>query len=402
MTTVHIIGGGLAGLSAAIRAMARGWTVRLYEASRQAGGRCRSFEDATLGRVIDNGSHLILGANRAIFNYLDLLGARDRLVPMANPRFPFLDVTSGESWSLHLPWGLGPRDMITAARLMMATRDAKLGRYIAQSRPSWRRFWEPLAVAALNTEAEEGSARLIGRVLRLSLLKGGEASRPYFARASLGDVLVKPALARLDSAVIFGARLRSMAFEGERVSCLHFGDGEVAIDFDDLVVLAVPSWDAGEQVPGLTVPTGTRPIVNAHFVIGEQVRLAGGAPFLGLVGGVAQWLFLRDGVVSATISAAGPLADEPAERVAELVWADIRKAVGVPALEIPPYRIIKEKRATIVQTPESDSLRPPSRTRWRNLALAGDWTQTGLPATIESAVQSGENAVQSLAHTLKS
>jgi squalene-associated FAD-dependent desaturase len=401
MNTVHIIGGGLAGLSAAVHAQARGWTVRLYEAAGQAGGRCRSFEDATLGRVIDNGSHLILGANSAIFDYLGLTGARDRLVPMEDPRFPFLDVETGERWALRLPWGIGPRDGLTAIRLMIASPGARLGDYVDAKRPSWCRFWEPLAVATLNTEAAEGSARLIGRVLALALLKGREASRPYFARTSLGDVLVAPALARLDGAVTFGARLKSFTFEGERVRRLIFGDGEIALAPDDAVVLAVPSWDAGEMVPGLTVPGETRPIVNAHFVVGEGATLAGGAPFLGVVGGIAQWLFLRDGIVSATVSAAGPLADEPAEVVAEKIWRDIRYAIGAPE-PLPPYRVIKEKRATIAQTPQSDSLRPGPATRWRNLALAGDWTATGLPATIESAVRSGEKAVTALQASLKS
>jgi hypothetical protein len=293
-------------------------------------------------------------------------------------------------------------DMMTALRLMVASPDSTLGRYVPPTRRSWRRFWEPLAVAVLNTEAEEGSARLLGRVLARSLLKGGEASRPYFARESLGDVLVKPALARLGDTVTFGARLRTMEFVGERVGRLQFGDGDVAVGDDDFVVLAVPSWDAGELVPGLTIPRETRPIVNAHFVVEGSVSLDGGAPFLGLIGGVAQWVFLRDGIVSATVSTAATLVDEPAERVAELIWRDIRRAIGKPSAPIPAYRVIKEKRATIAQTPEGDSLRPVARTRWRNLTLAGDWTQTSLPATIESAVQSGEIAIRSLLSTGKS
>lgn len=402
MRTVHIIGGGLAGLSAAVHARAAGWTVRLYEAARQAGGRCRSFEDATLGRVIDNGSHLILGANRAIFDYLRLTGAEGRLQPMEDPRFPFIDVESGERWTLRLPWGIGPRDGMVAMRLMMAPASATLGQYVDATRPSWRRFWEPLAVATLNTEAAAGSARLLGRVLALALLKGREASRPYFARANLSDVLVMPAVAQLGAAVTFGARLKSLEFAGERVRRLIFGDGEVTLGPDDVVVLALPSWDAGEMVPGLIVPQETRPIVNAHFVVGEGVALAGGAPFLGVIGGTAQWLFLREGIVSATVSAAGSLVDEPAEVIAAKIWRDICHAIGAPATASPPFRIIKEKRATIAQTPESDSLRPGAPTRWRNLVLAGDWTATGLPATIESAVRSGEKAVAALQATSKS
>ena len=115
-------------------------------------------------------------------------------------------------------------------------------------------------------------------------------------------------------------------------------------------------------------------------------------PFLGLVGGAAQWLFLRGDVVSLTVSAAAELAERPSEEIAERFWADTAVALDLGPDERPPIRIVKERRATFAQTPEALRRRAPARTKWRNLVLAGDWTDTGFPATIESAVRSGRAA----------
>jgi squalene-associated FAD-dependent desaturase len=409
---VHIVGAGLAGLAAAVRCSELGLRVRLSEAAPQAGGRCRSFEDATLGRVIDNGSHLILGGNTAIFAHLDSIGARDRLEPLDAARFPFLDLASGRRWtvrpgSARLPlWLLMPSRRVPGARvsdywamrrLIDAPRAARLVDYIDGASPMFERFWRPLSVAVLNTEPEEASARLIGRVLAETVLAGGRASLPYFARVSLSDALIAPALRLLDRAgaeVHFARRLRAFEMHGERVVRLRFVEDSSEVGAKEAVILAAPSWEAAELVPGLATPGATRPIVNGHFRVDARFTLAGNAPFLGLVGGLAQWLFRRGDVISATVSAADELVDEPAERIAELLWRDIKQAIGRVDLVQPPVRIIKERRATIAQTPEQDALRPGAVTRWRNLLLAGDWTDTGLPATIEGAVRSGRNAAE--------
>jgi hypothetical protein len=115
-------------------------------------------------------------------------------------------------------------------------------------------------------------------------------------------------------------------------------------------------------------------------------------PLLGLIGGTAEWLFLRAELVSITVSAADALADEPAERIAERLWADAARALDLPVAPLPPARIVKERRATFAQTPAAAARRPAAATGWRNLLLAGDWTATGLPATIEGAVRSGHHA----------
>jgi hydroxysqualene dehydroxylase len=184
------------------------------------------------------------------------------------------------------------------------------------------------------------------------------------------------------------------------VSALDFGERRIDLAAGDSVVLALPPAVAGDLLPGLEVPRDSRPIVNAHLRLPEGVRPAwipaAELPILGLVGGAADWLFLRDDVVSLTVSAAEALAERPSEEIAGLMWRDTARALGLDPSAEPLVRIIKEKRATLAQTPAALRLRPGPRTRWANLALAGDWTDTGYPATIESAVRSGSAAATAL------
>jgi squalene-associated FAD-dependent desaturase len=419
MPRVHVVGAGLAGLACAVALVRVGRRVVLYEAAAQAGGRCRSFFDAKLGCAIDNGNHLLLSANHAALAYLEEIGARDTLVGPARAAFPFVDLATGARWTVApsrgaIPWWIfsktrripGTRlsSYLKGFRLAVAGPEATVADCLDPADPLWARFWEPLTVAALNTRPEEASARLLWLVLKESFAKGEAACRPLVAREGLGPSLVEPALALIEGSggeIRFNARLRALELEEGRLGGLDFGAGTVALGEGDWAVLALPPAAAGDLVPGLKAPRAARPIVNAHIRLPDPARLPsvlpGDLPFLGLVGGTADWLFLRGGIASLTVSAAEALAEEPSEAIAAKMWRDTAAALGLdPALE-PPVRVIKEKRATFAQTPAALAHRAPAETRWANLLLAGDWTDTGYPATIESAVRSGRRAASLIA-----
>jgi hypothetical protein len=158
----------------------------------------------------------------------------------------------------------------------------------------------------------------------------------------------------------------------------------------------VPPAAAGALLPGLTVPDDYRPIVNVHFRCAEPLPMPGGLPLLGLVGGTAQWLFRRGAIASVTISAAEGFVEMPPQSLIGRVWSDIARALDLGETPAPPARILTEKRATIAQTPAQVARRPGARTALANLVLAGDWTDTGLPATIEGAVRSGAIAAAAI------
>ena len=414
MSTVHIIGAGLAGLSAAVELAGHGRTVVVHEAAGQAGGRCRSFHDDAMGCEIDNGNHLMLSGNESAMAYLEKVGARDTLLCPDGARFPFVDLATGQRWIVdvsdgRIPWWIftpgrrvadtRPAEYLAALRMAAAGPERAVADCFDTARPIYRRFWEPLAVAILNTAAEEASARLLWRVFAETLARGAAASRPCIARDGLSHSLVEPALHYLEGhrvQIRFGRRLRRLDLQSGRAASLDLTDGTTPLGAEDWVVLAVPPAVAAELLPGLSAPLDTRPIVNGHFRLPHSPKLLDDLPFLGVIGGDAQWLFCRGRLVSVTVSAATALVDEPAEAIARRLWSDIVRALELGDAPLPPHRIVKEKRATFAQTPAALALRPGPRTAYRNVLLAGDWTNTGLPATIEGAIRSGTRAAREI------
>jgi squalene-associated FAD-dependent desaturase len=412
----HIVGAGLAGLACAIRLAQAGRRVVLYEAARMAGGRCRSYYDPTLDLVIDNGNHLLLSGNTAAHDYAGRIGALDKLAGPKECAFDFMDLRDGARWRLRpngsrIPWwvffadrrapGTGPADYLDAAKLLFARPGATIGETMRCAGPVYEKLWRPVMLSALNTEPEEASATLAGAVLRETLAAGGDACRPRIAIDGLGPAFVEPALQKLADAGVaprFGARLRAFGFGAGRIISLRFGDSEITVASDDAVVLATPAWAAQELLPDLDAPNDHRAILNVHF----RVAPPPGQPLLlGLIGGLSEWLFAFENRLSVTISGADRLMDEPRETLAAHIWAEVARAAGfdrnaAPGLasDPPPWQIVKEKRATFAATPAQDARRPGASTAWANLFLAGDWTATGLPATIEGAIRSGYRAAE--------
>ncbi len=414
MGTVHIIGAGLAGLSTAVRLAAAGRTVRLYDAAGHAGGRCRSFEDKALGTLIDNGNHLIMSGNQSALSYLELIGARKTMIAPPRAVFPFVDLGTGARWSLRpnpgvIPWWLfDPKrrvpdtalsDYVGGIRVALASKDRTVADVLDTSGTLYTRFWEPLVLAALNTTADDGAACLLWAVLRETFLKGEAACRPLIARDGLGPSFVDPALAYLKARGIepqFARRLNGFDITDNRIAGLQFHDGPEPVTPDDRVVLALPSIRAGQVLPDLDPPGDGGTIVNAHYRLAKPVDGYDDIPFLGLIDSPVHWIFVRGDVVSLTISAAGALADEPAELLSPKLWIDTAKALDLGDTRYEVARIIKEKRATFDESPAGIAKRKGPRGPLANLLLAGDWTDTGLPATIEGAIRSGERAARIL------
>jgi len=414
MTTVHIVGAGVAGLACAIALTQRGIPVILHEGAGHAGGRCRSFHDDTLGCVIDNGNHLLLSGNSAVDRYLTTVDAVETLSGPDRAKFDFYDLETQDRWTLQpnsgpLPFwllrsdrrvpGTGFCDYARAIRLAHARPETTVARFFGTDGQAFRRFWDPLAVAVLNTPSATAAAAPLWPVLRETFGRGEAACRPRIARTGLSDSFVDPALrylAQHGADVRFGHLLRGIDRERGRVTALDFADGHLSVAEGDCIVLAIPHHRAGPLLPELTVPPGSHAIVNAHFRLSSAIGDADSPRLLGLVGGTAQWLFVRGDLVSVTVSAADSLADAPAPAIAALLWKDVAQALERRTGELPPYRIVKERRATFSQTPEGFARRPGTRTPWHNLLLAGDWTATGLPATIEGAIRSGFAAAMAI------
>jgi squalene-associated FAD-dependent desaturase len=368
---------------------------------------------------LDNGNHLLLSGNTSAFAFVDEIGARDRFTGPRNPLFPFMDLKTGRKWNLRPNRGRIPWWVLFAGRRVPRTTASEypkirqLGRewddtVMAEAMRHSSLYWlllEPLSVAALNTRPHEALACLFGSVLRETLLKGGNACLPRVPKEGLSEALIDPAIATLrerGAEILFNRRITRLVVEHDRVTALGTHDGQIALAAEDVVVLATPPWVTGELMPDITVPNAFESILNVHFKITVQADPdVSAAGFIGLVNSTAEWLFVRPDRISVTVSAANKLIDQPAADLAGQIWRDVVKAldlVGAQA-DLPPFRVVKERRATIVANLVQEERRPGAETRIENLVLAGDWTDTRLPGTIEGAVRSGVTAAELILHS---
>ncbi len=419
MPKAHIIGAGLAGLAAAVRLCKDGFEVALYESAGQAGGRCRSFYDKTLDHLIDNGNHLLLSGNKSALTYVEEIGAEDPFDVSEQAIFPFYDMATGERWSVKFNEGPVPlwafssatripntslTDYLSMLPVLFAGKNKTVSDLVSRDHPLYERFWEPMTIAVLNSKPEIGAAHLLGRVFWETFVKGAAACRPMLAKEGLGPSLVEPAVQMLSDAgypIRFNQRLKSVKIDEGRVTGLEFDEGTERVRIGEAVVMALPPSRLSQILPRFSLPDEGEVIVNAHYRVSEPTKPIEGSFLLGLVNAKAQWAFLREDIISLTISAASEFADIPQDELLESLWSEVRLALDLSQTSYESGRIIREKRATFDQSIEGVSKRKKTQTELTNLFLAGDWTDTGLPATIEGAIRSGHKAVDAVkAHTI--
>lgn len=405
----HIIGAGMAGLSTALQLALMGDKVTVYEAAPYAGGRCRSYYDRELDCRIDNGNHLVLSGNVALQDYLHLTNACETVKTSDNAIFPFMDFHTGERWTLNmnnglLPWwifdpkrrvpGTKAYDYLSLLRILMAGENDTVVACVNINSALYRRFLEPIAVSALNTEPEKASGKMLANVAAQSVMAGSKACHTMLPNIGLSESFVVPCLHTLrqhGAEVKFGQRLKALMTDHLTVRKLIFANATVDVAPHDWVVLAVPPWIAQDLIPSLMAPNASRAIVNAHYKIEVPDNPVG---FTGIIGGLAEWVFVKPGVVSVTISCSDRYEEAEQRHWAVYIWRDVARLFDLDPNKLPPWRIVQEKRATFAATPQQNALRPNAYIGWNNLALAGDWTNTSLPSTIEGAIRSGLKAAQ--------
>jgi squalene-associated FAD-dependent desaturase len=420
MATAHIIGAGVAGLSAALEMSKAEFRVVMYEQTGHAGGRCRSFHDTTLDAIIDNGNHLLLSGNKSALSYLETVNAVDELIGPETASFPFVDVASRERWTIELnrgpmPWWILDKDRrVPGTRLseyltglkLLSAGNRTVKQLFAGQGALYERFWDPFTVGVMNTLPEEAAARLLTPVIRETLARGADYSRPMISKRGLSFTFVDPAISWLEARggdIRLNCRVSGIEDDGKRITAIVTGQGREEVKPGDVVISALPAWFAGMVLGPVSAPDTFVPIVNVHYRV-ENARM----PLmkhhvLGLLNSMSHWLFVRDDVASVTISAGDKAAAMDRQELLNMVWREIAPELDQDPEQLPARtRVLTERRATFKGTVEQLSRRPAPPTKWHNLVLAGDWVDNGLPSTIEGSIRSGQTAAHHLVKLVSS
>ena len=431
-----IVGGGLAGIAAAVRLAQRGFRITLIETRKRLGGRATSFTDPTTGQLIDNCQHVLMGCCTNLLDLYRRLGVAERMqwsrrLHFAGPTQPNHDgrwrIDALEADDLPAPLHmtrsmmrfrtLSLGDKVAIGRGLLAmTRLGRDGRQALadrsfldwltehhQPRRAIERFWSVITISALNELPQQSAASYAMQVFQEGFL----ANRDAYVMG-LPDVplvqLYDPAEQVIHDAggrILLGAGARRFLFEEGRVSALELADG--AKITADVFISAVPFDRLAKLVDVDMCKADTRlrrldrfsvsPIIGIHLWFDRPVM---DLPHLILMAGPLQWLFNKGMDDSGrqhlhgVISAAHELVDTPAEALIDMAVAQLgRVLAGAVDGRLIHGRVVKEKRATFSVRPGVDRLRPAARGGIANLYLAGDWCRTGWPATMEGAVRSG-------------
>jgi hydroxysqualene dehydroxylase len=415
---IAVVGGGYAGMAAAVELTRAGAKVQVFEASRTLGGRARAVE--LDGQRLDNGAHILAGAYAETLRLMHLIdapaGVRRHPLHLEYPGEMRIVAPTRLSAPLHLAWALisarglswteklaaiGFMNRLKAIRFRLA-EDVTAAALLAGQPARLRRYlWEPLCLATLNTPAQQASAQVFANVLRDTLGADRRASDMLLPVTDLSALFPEPAARYVET---HGGQIK----RGTRVQAVARRDGNYYLDGDgpyEQAILAVAPYHLPALIGGLpelaalsrqVAESSFQPIVTCYLRYAEPVRLPW--PMVGVAGGNAQWLFdlgaLRQlpGTIAAVISARGPHQQLEHGELAARIHDEIVRIV--PGLAPPVWhRVVVEQRATFDCTP--GLRRPPTATALPGLWLAGDYVASDYPATIETAVRSGVRAATS-------
>jgi hydroxysqualene dehydroxylase len=448
MEDVLIIGGGFAGLAAGVALSKAGRRVRLLEQRPHFGGRAYSFRDSHTGAVVDNGQHILMGCYHATLEFLNEIGTSDRIRFQPRLAVQFLDrsgrLTTLRCPGLPAPWHLlagvltsnsfDLRQKLEVLRLEYRWRHARDGferqsvdewlQSLGQSEALRRNFWDLLCIAALNEDPRIASAVLFERVLRLALFSSPGDSRIGLPRAGLSDCYTQAAAAYIAARggrVEVSRNASELLISGGETSrqpgtpspelrfvCegVRVADGEVIQA--STVLSTVPCFQLRRLLPPdllklFPAVTALRPapIISINLWFDRPVT---DVDFVGLRGTTVQWLFNKgkifgspEGYVSLVLSGAHQHIHRSREELLAIALHELGDLLPLARrARLAHSIIIKERFATFSPRSDAEGIRPLSTTPVQGLYLAGDWTATGLPATIEGAVKSGYTAAQAI------
>ncbi|MBV6513457.1 MAG: Hydroxysqualene dehydroxylase [Ignavibacteriaceae bacterium] len=422
MKKVVIIGGGIAGLSAAVHLLRKGIQPLLLESTKKAGGRTTSFFDPDFNSYLDNGQHILMGCYKETLSLFSQVEIKSNFILNESLH---IDYSDGERYTLKAPRYFYPLNLAIALfRYKPLSFNESLAalffmmRVLANisSRPSgknvvvWLKengqndnlikyLWTPLIIGAMNTSVEKADAGIFCKIVKEIFFSGKFSSTIILPKSDLQTSLVQTLEAKITSE----GGVINYSSQAVRINKKDYGfsvllkNGEeisaeavvIAVPRHALNKIALPENLVIDQQSDLTYSN----ILSVHI---KSDSILFNEPFIGLHNSPVHWVFHKEEFVSVVISDADAYKDLSDQEILTLIIPELLRNNVLGSEKLTAYRIIKEKRATFVPDIHSSKLRLPARTNQKGIYLAGDWTDTGLPATIEGAALSGRLAAEAV------
>lgn len=427
MTKCLIIGGGIAGLTAASILSSKNIHVTLLEASPKLGGRTYSFHDNVTGELIDNGQHILMGCYQYTLDFIKLIGAENNFIYQKNLEINFV-ADNKKKFLLKARTSFYPFNLLFAiynfnflsysdkwnlinflSKLLITNRNSLENLSIYewllkgnQSENLIKSFWEILCVGAFNTNLHNVSARIFYEILKKIFFQGNFASTIILPKYSLSKSFVEPAIVFLeknDGKILLSEPAKELIFEKDNLVLVKTEKNNYN-DFD-FVISSVPHYSLTKIIPvnllNIKTEFSYSTILNIHLWLKENPIQE---KFIGLIESPLHWIFNKGTHLNIVISDANKYDNEGADRIINLVFNELGKYTEIKRDHLQRFKIVREKRATFIPNKNILNYRPESITKFKNFFLAGDWINTGLPATIESAAKSGMIAAENVLNNL--
>lgn len=428
MKKIIVIGGGFAGLTASVLLSERGFKVELYESSPKLGGRAYSFHHSPTGDLIDNGQHIMMGCYHYTLKFLRKIEAEKNIELLSPLHVSYIE-RGGRQFELKARHNIYPLNLFGAIMrfggLPVRKRFKLFLPFISLLYPfkhekmtveEWilklnqddeivERFWKLLAISTLNAPLDQISAEQFKTILRIMFLTGNKSSAIVLPKHDLSNMYVYYArhfIEKHGGKVFLSRRITGLDFENDKISAIHF-EGKTVKDFD-FVITAIPPYALQKILPEkyLPLPPGEikySPILTLHLWLKNNPFTE---KYYGLIDSKIHWIFNHGKHISLVASAAEELAPLKEEELVDLFLDELKNYFPLFYRElVTDKKLIIEKRATFIVTPEIHKKRQEIINKKSDIIFAGDWVNTGLPSTIESAVKSGYKGAQTIIDFLK-
>ena len=359
---------------------------------------------------IDNGNHLVFSANENFKDFCKLIGSSKTLKEIS-PNFFFFDFKHNLEWNLDLSSGyinflVGKKKLIpntklfdyfSLLRFFFVSNNSTVFEIVGNSK-IFKTFWEPLTLGVMNTAPHLASAKVLSNVLKETIYKGEKFCKIFQPKTNWNETLIKPAVTKIKKnggLISYGNLLKKIKVSDNNVSELFFMKNKIKVNKYDRVIFSIPPTNLSKLLGNCSLPNQYNTILNLHFKIKPKDIELFQKPIVGFINSITQWVFVKNNHLSVTVSNANNLNSSDTEELIMNVWGEICKYIKKKII-YQNVQIVREKKATYVQSPSNINLVKKFNNIPENMIIAGDWTQYNLPCTIEASILSGKKAIETI------